>query len=114
MRFLPFILLLAGCGTITHGRYQNIPVTTSPAGAAVSLRCGTAPAIDAVTPTTIRVPRKPETCELTLRHEGYEQQVISLQRKRSPRFLMNLFWMPGLAIAAYAGGEDDCDEGGFL
>ena len=114
MRYLPFVLLLAGCGTITHGRYQNIPVTSLPAGAAVSLQCGNAPAINAVTPTTIRVPRKPETCALTLRHEGHDPQVISLERKRSRKFLMNLLWMPGLAVAAYAGGEDDCDEGSFV
>lgn len=108
-----FLALLAtGCGTIRHGRYQTIPLSTNPAGAAVDVRCGNSPAVKLLTPTTISVSRRAMPCEVHLSKEGFEDRVLSLDRRVSRNFWMNLLWMPSLAIGGYAGGEDEC--AGFL
>lgn len=79
----------------------------------MEVRCGTA-RTKATTPVAVRVPRRALPCDVALSKEGHAGRVVTLGRRVSRKFWMNLLWMPSLAAAAYAGGESDCNEAGFL
>ena len=68
-------VLLQACATAHNGRHQEIPVLTDPAGATVEVRCGKPQPI-AVTPTTIRVPRRVDHCSLLLTRSGFRSETV--------------------------------------
>lgn len=69
------LLFTQGCATVHNGRHQEISVVSDPAGAEVEVRCGKAqPA--AVTPATIRLPRRVEPCSLTLTRPGFHPETV--------------------------------------
>ena len=75
MTFVAVVLLTQGCATLHNGRHQEIEVVTDPAGAIVEVHCGKEqPA--AVTPTTIRLPRRVEQCSLTLTRPGFHSETV--------------------------------------
>src|SRR5687767_1688237 len=66
---------MPGCATVHNGRQQEISVVTDPAGATVDVRCGKVqPA--AVTPTTVRLPRRIEQCSLILTRAGFHSETV--------------------------------------
>jgi hypothetical protein len=99
------VSLLSACATIRNGRHQQIPLSSNPAGASVSIRCGRDAPTTAVTPATITVDRHSLPCQLTLRKEGYRDLDVVLQRQLSKEFWANLLWCPALSIAGYSGGQ---------
>jgi len=69
------IIFTQGCATLHNGRHQEIRVVTDPAGATVEVRCGKQqPA--AVTPTTVRLPRRVEQCSLILTRPGFHSETV--------------------------------------
>jgi hypothetical protein len=69
------VLFTQGCATLHNGRYQEISVASDPPGASVEVRCGkTQPA--AVTPATVRLPRRVEPCSLTLTRPGFHPETV--------------------------------------
>jgi hypothetical protein len=73
--FVAVVILTQGCATLHNGRYQEIRVVTDPAGATVEVRCGKQqPA--AVTPTTVRLPRRVEQCSLILTQPGFYSETV--------------------------------------
>jgi hypothetical protein len=68
-------ILTQGCATLHNGRHQEIRVVTDPAGATVEVRCGK-PQPAAVTPTTVRLPRRVEPCSLILTRPGFHSETV--------------------------------------
>ena len=77
------LLLSARCATMVNHSTERIPVQSDPAGAVVTIDCGSAPMYGGVTPTTITVPRIAQPCSLTVAKDGYEVQTVNFQRQRS-------------------------------
>lgn len=69
------IVFTQGCATLHNGRYQEIPVVSDPAGADVEVRCGK-PQPAAVTPATVRLPRRVEECSLILSRAGFQTETV--------------------------------------
>lgn len=73
--FVAVIMFAQGCATLHHGNHQEISVVSDPAGASVEVRCGKVqPA--AVTPATVRLPRRVEPCSLTLTHPDFQSETV--------------------------------------
>src|SRR5437764_536505 len=81
---LAIIILTQGCATVRNGRHQEISVTTDPAGASVEVRCGK-PQPAAVTPTTVRLPRRVAQCSLILTRSGFQSETVVFDSRPSRR-----------------------------
>src|SRR5262245_28672169 len=68
-------ILAEGCATLHNGRHQEIRVVTDPAGATVEVRCGKQQPV-AVTPATVRLPRRVEQCSLILSRPGFHSETV--------------------------------------
>ncbi|HEX6100055.1 MAG TPA: hypothetical protein VF432_27330 [Thermoanaerobaculia bacterium] len=73
--FVAVLVLAQGCATVQDGRYQEIRVVSDPAGASVEVHCGKAQPV-AVTPATVRVPRRADRCSLVLTRDGYQPETV--------------------------------------
>ena len=90
------VILTQGCATVHNGRHQEIRVVTDPAGATVDVRCGKLqPA--AVTPTTVRLPRRVEQCSLILTRPGFHSETVAFDSRLSG-------WVWGNLAAPIGGG----------
>lgn len=73
----PLLLLsffaLAGCGTLVHGRSQDVVCISSPAGAVVRASDGAS----CTTPCSMKLKRKKDEL-LTIEREGYEPVVLEV------------------------------------
>lgn len=84
------------CASIAHGRYQEVPVRSTPPGAAIRVDCGDAPADGGVTPATVKLRRAAEHCALTLSKEGFADERVTFTRAHSAIAFANL--VPGLLV----------------
>jgi hypothetical protein len=73
---------------VHNGRHQEIPVVTDPAGASVEIHCGK-PQPAAVTPTTIRLPRRVEECSIILTRSGFRSETVVFDTGPSRWFWAN-------------------------
>jgi hypothetical protein len=73
--FLAVVLFTQGCATLHNGSHQEISVVSDPAGANVEVRCGKAQPV-AVTPVTVRLPRRAPECSLTLTLAGFHPETV--------------------------------------
>ncbi|MEK6371751.1 MAG: hypothetical protein AABO58_03560 [Acidobacteriota bacterium] len=80
---LLFPLALAGCATVINDQKEKIAVRSEPAGAVVSVECGTSPVYGGVTPAVIIIERSADPCAFTIAREGFEPQRVALQRQIS-------------------------------
>lgn len=80
---LLFSLALAGCATVVNDQKEKIAVRSEPAGAVVSVECGTSPVYGGVTPAVILIERTADPCVFTIAKEGFEAQRVQLQRQIS-------------------------------
>ena len=100
---IAIVILTPGCATVHNGRYQQISVVTDPAGATVDVRCGKLqPA--AVTPTTVRLPRRVEQCSLTLTRPGFHSETVAFDSTPSG-------WVWANFAAPLAGGAVGATRG---
>jgi hypothetical protein len=76
------VILTQGCATVHHGRHQEIEVVTDPEGAGVEIRCGK-PQPAAVTPATVRLPRRAEHCSLILTRSGFQSETVVFESSPS-------------------------------
>ena len=82
------VMFTQGCATLHNGRHQEISVVSDPAGANVEVRCGKLqPA--AVTPTTVRLPRRVEQCSLILTRPGFQSETVVFDSGPSRWFWAN-------------------------
>jgi hypothetical protein len=98
---LALTLTAAGCATMANDQKEKIPVRSEPAGAVVSVECGTTPVYGGVTPAVIIVERTADPCAVTVAKEGYAQQTIELQRTTSRAMKGNK--VPGVMVGALFG-----------
>ncbi|MEO8382070.1 MAG: hypothetical protein ABI779_20585 [Acidobacteriota bacterium] len=82
------VLFTQGCATLHNGRHQEISVVSDPAGANVEIRCGKTQPV-AVTPTTVRLPRRVEQCSLILTRPGFQSETVVLTTGPSRWFWAN-------------------------
>ena len=80
---LSTLVLASRCATMVNQTTEKIPVRSEPAGAVVTVDCGSAPMYGGLTPTTITVPRAAQPCSLTVGKDGYAPQKVDFQRQRS-------------------------------
>ena len=80
LSLLALCLAAADCATVINDQKEKIPVGSEPAGAVVSIECGTAPVYGGVTPAVIIIERTADPCELTIAKEGYAAKKIALER----------------------------------
>jgi hypothetical protein len=99
------VLLTQACATVHHGRHQDVSVATDPPGATVDVRCGKEQP-SAVTPATVRLPRRAEHCSLVLTHPGFQPETVVLESRPSG-WLWGNFAGPvgGGAIGATRGSD---------
>jgi hypothetical protein len=101
-----FVLFSMGCASIVHQTTQQIPVSSEPAGAAVTVACGDVsndPKL--VTPTVVTVHRKPARCSIALAKDGYAPARVELRREMSGWYLGNVIFggIIGLVVDAANG-----------
>jgi hypothetical protein len=99
------LMVSARCATVAHGRYQQIPVNSTPAGAAVSVNCGNGVENAGVTPVTVNLKRNADKCAVSLSREGYEDASATFAKSISGWIWGNLFigGIPGWIIDAADG-----------
>ena len=99
---LSILILTARCATIANGRFQQVPVTSDPAGANIRVACG-GPAVDAgTTPANLKLRRSAASCSITLSKAGFRDHSITFQRSTSGWFWANA---AGLGLLGEVGVE---------
>jgi hypothetical protein len=102
---LAVLSICTGCATIAHGRYQEVPVNSIPAGASVGVDCGNGVQNAGVTPVTVKLKRNADKCGVTLSRDGYEDASATFARAISG-------WIWGnLAIGGIPGWIIDAADG---
>lgn len=101
------LLLLNACATIAHGKSQQVPVLSNPAGAEVLADCGQGAESKGTTPVVVKLDRKADRCVITLKKDGYDDKTAVLSRHLSGWFWCNLFLpyatVPGALVDLYDG-----------
>lgn len=95
------ISMSARCASIAHGRYEKVPVTSTPSGAAVRVDCGDVPTDGGVTPAQVKLRRGAEHCVITVSKAGYDDRTITFTRVMSHVAWANL--APGFVVGMTAG-----------
>lgn len=72
---ISFGLAVVGCATIMSGRMQQLPVTSNPTGATVTVG-----STKQTTPATFNLDRKAAVYEVVVEKEGYEPVTIVLKK----------------------------------
>ena len=98
------LLLLTGCGAISHGTSQNISCATIPAGASVRSSDGST----CSTPCTVSLKRKKDDV-LTIEKEGYETVTLPVRSALSKASAGNILLPGGLVCW----GVDVISGGGY-
>jgi hypothetical protein len=80
---LALAVVLSGCATVINDQKEKIAVRSEPAGAVVSVECGTSPVYGGVTPAVINIERTADPCTFTIAKEGFEAQRVGLERQVS-------------------------------
>jgi len=101
------LLFLNACATVAHGKYQQVPVVSNPAGAEVFTDCGNGAESKGVTPVVVKLDRKADRCVITLKKEGYDDTTAIMKRHLSGWFWCNIFLpyatVPGALVDLYDG-----------
>ena len=95
------VSLLTGCASIVHGTRQDVPVSSSPTGADVTVICGKVPVkAPSQTPTTVSLKRNAEPCNIVVSKPGYEDASVVFVKRMSGWFWGNILFggIPGMII----------------
>lgn len=94
------LVLLAGCASIAHGRYQQVAINSNPSGAHVTVDCGGGAQAAGQTPATVNLKRNADPCKVNLSKDGYEDASVVFARVISGWIWGNLFFggIPGWII----------------
>jgi len=95
-------LLAASCASMVNGKFQSVPVTSSPPHAAITLACpGEEPRHEGYTPATVTLRRGDDGCRITLTKLGYREETIRFRRVLSAVMALNA--VPGLLLGGLTG-----------
>ena len=101
------LFLLNACASIAHGKYQEVPVISQPAGADVVADCGKGAKSAGQTPVVVKLDRKADRCVITMKKDGYEESTTIVKRRLSGWFWCNVFLpyvtVPGALVDLYDG-----------
>lgn len=105
------LAVLSGCATVAHGTSKDIFFASSPRGARITVD----DSIVGKTPILIPMVRARDHV-VRLRLDGYQPERITLQRRTSGLFWVNLLWLDlaGMGVDALSGGMYDFDSTQFL
>ena len=117
-------LVLAGCATVINDQRETITVRSEPAGAVVTVDCGSAPMYGGLTPASIIIERTANPCAFTIAKEGFGEQRVELTRQSSGAMRGNkvagviagsLLYVVGLLATSDSSWIDpfDAAEGGW-
>lgn len=84
-------LILSACGTVAHGRFQEVPITSDPSGAHVTVDCGKGVKDAGVTPTIVQLRRKSDRCLVAIAKDGYDEKTLVFKRGLSGWVWGNVF-----------------------
>jgi len=112
MKILFAIIVLsssARCASVAHGRYENVPVKSTPSGAAVRVDCGDVPSDGGITPAEVKLRRGAEHCAITLSKAGFADRTITFTRVMSrvawgnigPGFVVGMAAGAGVAVGSF-------------
>ena len=86
------LLFLNACATVAHGRYQSVPVNSSPSGANVAMDCNGRVKDVGQTPVIVKLKRKADRCNITLTKDGYEPTSVVFAKSVSGWMWGNLIF----------------------
>src|SRR6266581_997484 len=86
---LSLAVALTGCATAIHRDLQEVPVSSTPAGASVHIDCGRGSMNVGTTPMTL-VLRRRDSCAITLSKSGFRDAVVRFQRRPSAATFTNV------------------------
>jgi hypothetical protein len=112
MAIMAAVIFAEGCATMHNGRHQEIQIITDPAGANVEVHCGK-PQPMALTPTTVRLPRRVEQCSLVLTRLGFQSETVVFDSSPSGWVWAN-FAAPSVGAAIGATRQSDQTFGDFF
>jgi hypothetical protein len=85
------VLFMLRCASISHGTHEDIPISSNPTDATVSVNCGSAAHnAPTATPTKIRVPRHFDQCSVTVAKPGYETASVAFTKNVSGWYFGNI------------------------
>lgn len=76
--FIILTLLFTGCGSLTHGTWQSIPISSNPDGATVIINSK----VKGTTPITVKLKRKTKEYNVFVEKKGYLPFTAFLIRKQ--------------------------------
>lgn len=86
------IPLLIGCGSLTHGRFQDIPISSNPCNATITVN----DEVRGKTPSVINLKRKTEKYTVIISKDGYISFTTILTRSKAPAVLADMMLDFGL------------------
>jgi hypothetical protein len=102
--------LLGGCASLKHGSTERIAIDTTPGGADAAIVCSDRVVASGVTPTSLAMPRRLDSCVVTLSREGYESSRVPLERGFSRYYWGNIGMagvFPLAALVAFTSSSGD-------
>ncbi len=92
-------LSASGCGTIMHGNTQDIPITSTPAGAKAEVAGQVV-----ITPATVTIHRN-FNYSVTFTKEGYQTAVVQMRKTVDPWIFGNILvgGIPGIIVDMLTG-----------
>ena len=88
---------LSGCATAIHSDLQQVPVTSTPSGAEVTLDCGRGATVVGMTPMTLMMRRRDSKCTVFIVKSGWVGTRVDFHRVPSVAALGNV--VPALLAA---------------
>ncbi|HEX9500290.1 MAG TPA: hypothetical protein VGA10_01425 [Thermoanaerobaculia bacterium] len=76
-------LVLAGCATVINDQKETIAVSSEPAGAVVTVNCGSSVMYGGLTPASILIERTADPCAFTIAKDGFGEKRVELTRQTS-------------------------------
>lgn len=99
-------VLLTRCATLIHNEFEEVPVTSTPTGADVTLDCGRGPNRLGITPITVVLRRGDTNCSVTISKSGFVGTRTDFHRLLSSAALADV---AAGAIAAGIAASTDID-----
>lgn len=91
---LIFLIFAIGCGTVSHGTWQDIPISSTPQDAMVTVDGE----LKGRTPLVVKLKRKTMEYAVNIEKDGYERASISIVRRTSASVsIANTFLFPGIS-----------------
>lgn len=99
-------VVLTRCASLAHDEFQQVPVTSTPSGAEVTLDCGRGETQIGTTPLTLMLRRRDTNCSVAIAKAGFAGTRVDFHRTIAPAAFADL---AAGAIAAGIVATSDID-----